>query len=142
MQSKDGAQLYRHPRHRDRAAPSANNGVTDSPEKEAKQGFFNQISEDVAKALNREQVLESYKNQSIATEAALIKTYQERLVMQEKQLISARQEIENLNTKVAEGKLKSKKLTEILLSGEMKEKTEVLVQVHKLEKMREELTSR
>ena len=72
----------------------------------------------------------------------MIKTYQERLVMQEKQLISARQEIENLNTKVAEGKLKSKKLTEILLSGEMKEKTEVLVQVHKLEKMREELTSR
>ena len=87
-------------------------------------------------------MLESYKNQSIATEAASIKTYQERLVMQEKQLISARQEIENLNTKVAEGKLKSKKLTEILLSGEMKEKTEVLVQVHKLEKMREELTSR
>jgi len=56
-------------------------------------------------------------------------------------LLEARLEIQSLNQKLAEAKLRTKKLTEILLSGEMKEKTEVLVQVHKLEKVKDELVT-
>ena len=71
---------------------------------------------------------------------SLVLGYQERLAASERQLAEARREAEDLHTKLAEAKLRTKKLTEILLSGEMREKTEVLVQVHKLEKVRDELT--
>ena len=59
----------------------------------------------------------------------------------EQELQIARADIKNLNTKLMEVKGRSKKLTEILMSAEMREKTEVLVQVDKLEKVRNELSA-
>jgi len=139
-------QLYRHPRHRERAGPE--NGSRVSPEKEVKKAggdFFEQLDTATVTALDREQLLESYRHQDLRTlaalpEAAMVAGYQERLAASDKLLLEARKEIVDLNGKLAEAKTRTKKLTEILLSGEMKEKTEVLVQVHKLEKVREELT--
>lgn len=79
-------------------------------------------------------------NLASVPDPSLVMGYQERLAASERQLAEARREAEDLHTKLAEAKLRTKKLTEILLSGEMREKTEVLVQVHKLEKVRDELT--
>ena len=83
-------------------------------------------------------MLESYKNQesSNASESALVANYREKLIEKDQELQKANAEIVSLNSKLTEVKLRSKKLTEILMSGEMREKTEVLVQVHKLEKVR------
>ena len=61
--------------------------------------------------------------------------YREKLVEKDQELQVAKTEIKTLNTKLMEVKGRSKKLTEILMSAEMKEKTEVLVQVEKLEKV-------
>ena len=118
-----------------------------SPEKEGgKPGdFFDQLDSATVTAMDREKLLESYRNQDLRTlaalpEASMVAGYQERLATSEKLLLDARKEIVDLNQKLVEAKSRSKKLTEILMSGEMKEKTEVLVQVHKLEKVRDELT--
>merc|ERR1719470_273083 len=54
---------------------------------------------------------------------------------------SPAKELRTLNSKLIEVKGRSKKLTEILMSGEMREKTEVLVQVDNLEKVRNELSA-
>lgn len=88
-------------------------------------------------------MLESFKRNtaSDAIDTKIETLYQQKLVATETQLLEARLEIQSLNQKLTEAKLRTKKLTEILLSGEMKEKTEVLVQVHKLEKVRDELVN-
>ena len=92
---------------------------------------------------SREQLLESYRTQeeTNGSESALVANYREKLVEKEQELQIAREEIKNLNTKLVEVKGRSKKLTEILMSAEMREKTEVLVQVDKLEKVRNELSA-
>ena len=90
------------------------------------------------KAVVREQRLETFRQTEVS---GSIHTYQERLHRTETDLAQSRQEVADLQTKLEEAKMRTKKLTEILLSGEMKEKTEVLVELHKLEKIREELSS-
>merc|ERR1712126_755296 len=93
-------------------------------------------------ALNREQMRESFRNQEMAgSESALVANYREKLVDKEGELIIAKAEIADLREKLSQAKTRTKKLTEILMQAEMKEKTEVLVQVHKLESVREELSS-
>eukprot|EP00092_Neocalanus_flemingeri_P021636 GFUD01023467.1.p1 GENE.GFUD01023467.1~~GFUD01023467.1.p1 ORF type:complete len:399 (-),score=161.26 GFUD01023467.1:242-1438(-) len=133
-------QVYKHPRHKDRVG-----AVRTSPAKELREGadFFNQMDEAAVKALNREQLLESYRSQEATngSESALVANYREKLVEKDQQLQETKAEVKSLNNKLTEVKLRSKKLTEILMSGEMREKTEVLVQVHKLEKVRDELSS-
>ena len=96
--------------------------------------FFEQLDSATVTALDREQLLESYRHQDLRTlaalpEASMVAGYQERLAASDKLLLEARKEIIDLNGKLTEAKVRTKKLTEILLSGEMKEKTEVLVQV-------------
>lgn len=133
-------QVYKHPRHKDRVG--ANRA---SPAKELREGgdFFNQMDVSAVKALNREQLLESYRTQEATngSESALVANYREKLVEKDQELQVARAEIKTLNSKLIEVKGRSKKLTEILMSGEMREKTEVLVQVDKLEKVRNELSA-
>jgi len=131
-------QVYKHPRHKDRVGANRT-----SPAKEVKEGdFFNQMDVAAVNALNREQLLESYRSQEATngSESALVANYREKLVEKDQELQVAKTEIKTLNTKLMEVKGRSKKLTEILMSAEMKEKTEVLVQVEKLEKVRNELS--
>jgi len=136
--STSSPQVYKHPRHKDRLGANRDRV---SPSKETGD-FFNQMNDAAVKALNREQLLESYRTQEInnGSESALVANYREKLVEKEQELQLARAEIQSLNTKLTEVKGRSKKLTEILMSAEMREKTEVLVQVDKLEKVRNELS--
>jgi len=133
-------QVYKHPRHKDRVGNNRS-----SPAKEVREegNFFNQMDVAAVNALNREQLLESYRSQEATngSESALVANYREKLVEKEQQLQEAKGEVQTLNNKLVEVKLRTKKLTEILMSGEMREKTEVLVQVHKLEKVRDELSA-
>ena len=81
--------------------------------------------------------METYRSQEATngSESALVANYREKVVEKDQQLQQARAEVQTLSNKLTEAKLRCKKLTEILMSGEMKEKTEVLVEVHKLEKV-------
>jgi len=130
-------QVYKHPRHKDRMGANRTSPAKDGGD------FFNQMNVAAVKALNREQLLESYRTQeeTNGSESALVANYREKLVEKEQELQIARADIKNLNTKLMEVKGRSKKLTEILMSAEMREKTEVLVQVDKLEKVRNELSA-
>ena len=90
------------------------------------------------KTIYRDQRLESFKQSEVSCS---LQTYQEQLSQTQTALKQSRLQVVELQTKLDEAKTRTKKLTEILLSGEMKEKTEVLVQVHKLEKIRDELST-
>jgi len=121
-------QIYKHPRHKDRQKERGD--------------FFAQTDEAAVKALNREQLLETYRSQEIAGgESALVANYRELLVAKELELEQSKGDVTELKEKLVACKTRIKKLTEILMSGEMKEKTEVIIQVQNLEKMRDELTS-
>merc|ERR1712013_238408 len=150
--------VYKHPRHRDRAPGEKlveekahkvkqdlrgdlGKGVVTSGENKST-NFFSQMDQAALTALNREQMRESFKAQEMAgSESALVANYREKLVEREMELVVARAESQDLKEKLGQAKTRTKKLTEILMQAEMREKTEVLVQVHKLESVREELSS-
>jgi len=139
--------VYKHPRFRDRAPgeklpsnrpPKQPPVLSEIPAL----NFFNQMDQATVVALNREQMRESFRNQEMAgSESALVANYREKLVDKEGELIIAKAEIADLREKLSQAKTRTKKLTEILMQAEMKEKTEVLVQVHKLETIRDELSA-
>jgi len=150
--------VYKHPRHRDRAPGEKlveekahkvkqdlrgdlGKGVVVGGENKST-NFFSQMDQAALTALNREQMRESFKAQEMAgSESALVANYREKLVEREMELVVARAESQDLKEKLGQAKTRTKKLTEILMQAEMREKTEVLVQVHKLESVREELSS-
>jgi len=142
--------VYKHPRFRDRAAgeklvvPKAARpplGVTAPPAKEP-QNFFEAMEVAAVTALTREQMRESFLAQEAAgSESALVANYREKLLDKEGELAEARTESAGLREKLGQAKTRTKKLTEILMQAEMREKTEVLVQVHKLETVRDELSA-
>ena len=129
----DQPQLYRHPRHRERMA-----GISPEKTESQKQDFFQQLETVADKTIYRDRRLESFKQSEVSCS---LQTYQEQLSQTQTALKQSRLQVVELQTKLDEAKTRTKKLTEILLSGEMKEKTEVLVQVHKLEKIRDELST-
>ena len=141
-----GPAVYKHPRFRDRAPgekllvggkPGGPPGAakTDAPGLAGPPGnFFSQMEEAAVVALTREQMRESFLLQEAAgSESALVANYREKLLDREGELAAARAEAAELREKLAGAKTRTKKLTEILMQAEMREKTEVLVQVHKLE---------
>ena len=113
-------------------------GITPDKSESPKQDFFQQLETVADKAIYREQRLETFRQTEVNCS---LQTYQDRLNQTEMALAQSRLQVADLQTKLEEAKTRTKKLTEILLSGEMKEKTEVLVQVHKLEKIRDELST-
>jgi len=123
--------IYKHPRHKDRLKET----------QDPTQDFFTQSDKAVAKAIDKEQRLELVKADCEEGGGALVAQYRQLLVAKELELEAERRESEELRDKLADCKLRTKKLTEILMSGEMKEKTEVLVEVNRLEKVRDELTA-
>ena len=145
--------VYKHPRHRDRAPGEKlveekahkvkqdlrgdlGKGVVVGGENKGT-NFFSQMDQAALTALNREQMRESFKAQEMAgSESALVANYREKLVEREMELVVARAESQDLKEKLGQAKTRTKKLTEILMQAEMREKTEVLVQVHKLESVR------
>ena len=143
--------VYKHPRHRDRAPGEklveetkvhklkqelrgdGGKGIVGGGEEKGA-NFFSQIDQAARVALNREQMRESFKAQEMAgSESALVANYREKLVEREMELAVAKAESQNLREALGQAKTRTKKLTEILMQAEMREKTEVLVQVHKLE---------
>ena len=150
--------VYKHPRHRDRAPGEklveetkghklkqelrgeGGKAVVGNGEEKAA-NFFSQMDQAALVALNREQMRESFIAQEMAgSESALVANYREKLVEREMELVVARAEAQDLTEKLGQAKTRTKKLTEILMQAEMREKTEVLVQVHKLESVGNHLT--
>jgi len=141
--------VYKHPRFRDRAAgeklvvpkaPRPHLGAPPPPKEP--QNFFEAMDVAAVAALTREQMRESFLAQEAAgSESALVANYREKLLDKEAELAVARTEAAALREKLGQAKTRTKKLTEILMQAEMREKTEVLVQVHKLETVRDELSA-
>lgn len=145
--------VYKHPRFRDRA-PGEKLEVVKSPKPQpvgaapsidppaAAVNFFTQMEEAAAAVLTREQMRESFvKQEALGSESALVASYREKLLDKEAELVAARAEAAGEREKLGQAKARAKKLTEILMQAEMREKTEVLVQVHKLETVRDELSA-
>ena len=143
--------VYKHPRHRDRApgeklveeskghklkqelSGEGRKAVVGNGEEKGA-NFFSQMDQAALVALKREQMRESFKAQEMAgSESALVANYREKLVEREMELVGAKAESQDLREKLDQAKTRTKKLTEILMQAEMREKTDVLVQVHKLE---------
>jgi len=159
IESDVQAGVYKHPRHKDRhpgdVQPEQHKDkLISNPRQKDRQvsvlktedsqlDFFNQTDQAALKAINREQLMDSFRNQEAvdASESALVANYKEKFTVKETEVNLLRSEVADLKEKMTDCKTRSKKLTEILMTGEMKEKTEVLVQVQQLEKVRDELTT-
>jgi len=135
-------QIYKHPRHKDRIKEK---------EGEHQQDFFTQSDAAVARAIDKEQRMENLTRpveREQGTESGqgepqedVVKQYRQLLVSKELELEASRREASELSSKLADCKLRTKKLSEILMAGEMKEKTEVIVQLHRMEQVRDDLTA-
>lgn len=103
--------------------------------------FFDELDEAAAKALTREQLLESYRSKEAGSESALVTDYREKLADKEQELQTALRKVIEGKEELALVKKRNKKLCSIMMSGEMKEKAEILVEVEKLRKVKDELSS-
>jgi len=116
---------------------SSSRGKSETPDTD----FFEELDAATTKALTREQLLESYRSTEMGSESALVTDYREKLADKEQELQTALRQVGEGKAQLAEVKKRYKKMCGILMSGEMKEKAEILVEAEKLRKVKDELSS-
>lgn len=115
-----------------------NNNKLDEQDEE----FFERIKDDTKKALDREQTLELRKaREPFIQEAITIAQFEDTLEKRNKEIKSLKEEVVKLKEELHNVKTRNKKLCNILAQGEMKDKAEVLIEVDRLQRMRDELSS-
>jgi len=102
--------------------------------------FFDEIDDATSRALTREQLLDSYRLAEAGSESALVTDYREKLADKEQELQLALREVKVGKEQLVLVKERNKKLCKIMMSGEMKEKAEILVEAEKLRKVKDELS--
>jgi len=102
--------------------------------------YFDELDAAASKALTREQLLESYRSTEMGSESALVTDYREKLADKEQELQTALRQVTEGKAQLTEVKKRYKKMCGILMSGEMKEKAEILVEAEKLRKVKDELS--
>ncbi|KAJ9582825.1 hypothetical protein L9F63_022833, partial [Diploptera punctata] len=127
--------------------PACENTVTEPVINSNKAGeqdeeFFERIKDDTKKALDREQTLELRKaREPFIQEAITIAQFEDTLEKRNKEIKSLKEEVVKLKEELHNVKTRNKKLCNILAQGEMKDKAEVLIEVDRLQRMRDELSS-
>ncbi|CAG0880790.1 unnamed protein product [Darwinula stevensoni] len=113
---------------------------TQDHSKPDKDEFFQQIEEDTRKALRREQILDSCRDQASlsSVQSILVK---EELGKKDKELEQCNEEIQRLKEELLAVKKRNKRLCNILAQGEMREKAEILLEMEKVKQVNEELTT-
>ncbi|XP_066994412.1 G kinase-anchoring protein 1 isoform X2 [Anabrus simplex] len=120
---------------------AAENG-TPAPAEAPDPQFFNRIEDEAKKVLDREQVLEQRKaREPFIQEVITVAQLQDSLEKRNKENTELKEEIVKLKEELHNVKTRNKKLCQILAQGEMRDKAEVLMEVERLQQMREELTT-
>ncbi|XP_069677358.1 G kinase-anchoring protein 1-like isoform X2 [Periplaneta americana] len=115
---------------------------TSKPVSEQDEEFFERIKDDTKKVLDREQTLELRKaREPFIQEAITIAQFEDTLEKRNKEIKSLKEEVVKLKEELHNVKTRNKKLCNILAQGEMKDKAEVLIEVDRLQRMRDELSS-
>lgn len=118
-----------------------------SPEKNSgesvleNQKFFDNVEAAAKKTLEREERHENYKATAEQySKEALVSQYEEQLEKQEFEIQALRLEVDSLKNDLKLVKSRNKKLCEVICSAEMKPKAELVVELDKMSKVRDELT--
>ncbi|XP_064078486.1 G kinase-anchoring protein 1-like [Macrobrachium nipponense] len=118
-----------------------------SPEKNSEetvlenQKFFDNVEAVAKKTLEREERHENYKATAEQySKEALVTQYEEQLEKQEFEIQALRLEVDSLKNDLKLVKSRNKKLCEVICSAEMKSKAELVVELDKMSKVRDELT--
>ncbi|XP_052797271.1 G kinase-anchoring protein 1-like [Mya arenaria] len=101
--------------------------------------FFQSVTSDVDRILRQEKMQEEYKKQ-YAAESVITAKYQEQINKMEKEIEFLRATMKKQEEELKQVKKRNKQLCVILAQGEMKDKAEVLMQVHQLTEVKDELT--
>ncbi|KAK7082359.1 identical protein binding, partial [Halocaridina rubra] len=105
------------------------------------QKFFDNVEEVAKKTLEREQRHENYKATAEQFgKEILVKQYEEQLEKQEFEIQALRLEVDSLKNDLKMVKGRNKKLCEVICSAEMKSKAELVVELDKMSRVRDELT--
>ncbi|XP_049938160.1 G kinase-anchoring protein 1-like [Schistocerca serialis cubense] len=104
--------------------------------------FFERIQSDTKKVLDREHSEELRKaREPFLNELLLVAQLQDALEKKKEENELLKQEIAELREELLNVRTRNKKLCQILAHGEMKDKAEVLLEVDRLQQMRDELSS-
>ncbi|KAL0271564.1 UNVERIFIED_CONTAM: hypothetical protein PYX00_008620 [Menopon gallinae] len=79
--------------------------------------------------------------ESFSQEALILAKYEDTLEKRDKEIIQLKEEVEKLKGQLYNVKNRNKKLCEIIANGEMKDKAEVLMEVERLQTVKDELSS-
>ncbi|XP_042907051.1 G kinase-anchoring protein 1 isoform X1 [Parasteatoda tepidariorum] len=101
--------------------------------------FFDKIEEDAEKIITKEQKQEQYKINPVIESARLLQ-YQEDMRKKDEEIATLNESVQKLKEELKNVKSRNKKLYQILESGEMREKAEILVQIDQLTSVKDELT--
>ncbi|XP_054288664.1 G kinase-anchoring protein 1-like [Macrosteles quadrilineatus] len=104
--------------------------------------FFNRIKSEAKKALQTEKAEEERKaRQPLIDEIISANQFKDRLEKCQEEIERLKNENSSLHDELMNVKNRNKKLCQLLLQGEMKDKAEVLVEVHDLERVKNELSN-
>nr|CAD7589477.1 unnamed protein product [Timema genevievae] len=104
--------------------------------------FFQRIKDDAKKAIDREQSLEKRKAREPFIQEAITKAQLEDSVeRKDKEIIALKEDVVKLKEELHQVKTRNKKLCNILALGEMRDKAEVLIEVDRLQRVKDELSS-
>ncbi|CAH1795899.1 unnamed protein product [Owenia fusiformis] len=112
---------------------------TSPPSDDPDPTFFDKVSDDVSKIIRKEQIQEEYRKQYLV-ESKQMRQHNEESEQKEKEVKTLRATVQNLEDELKQVKRRNKQLCHILAQGEMKEKSEILVQVDQLNQVKDELT--
>lgn len=105
------------------------------------QKFFDNVEKAAKKTMEREERHENYKATAEQySKEVLVNQYEAQLEKQEFEIQALRLEVESLKGDLKLVKGRNKKLCEVICSAEMKAKAELVVELDKMSKVRDELT--
>ncbi|KAK6631575.1 hypothetical protein RUM44_006104 [Polyplax serrata] len=124
---------------------NVDSGKSKSPKTEkAKENseFFESLEKDIKKEISKANAPAKKKlNDSTSQEALTLVLYQASLDKKDREIDQLKEEIERLNMQLINVKTRNTKLCQIIASGEMKDKAEVLMEVERLQTIKDELST-
>lgn len=104
--------------------------------------FFERIRQDAKKVFSNEQAAEKKKaREPLINDAITIAQYEDQIERRDKEILELKKEITRLKEELRNVKTRNKTLCQILGQGEMRDKAEVLVQMEKTQKVKDELSN-
>uniref|UniRef100_A0A1B6BZZ8 G kinase-anchoring protein 1 n=1 Tax=Clastoptera arizonana TaxID=38151 RepID=A0A1B6BZZ8_9HEMI len=105
--------------------------------------LFKKIKAETKEALKREEVKEKVKAREVAfnNEIITLAQYKDRLEESENKRKVLEQDVINLKEELHKVKVRNKKLCELMFEGEMKDKASLLVNLDKLQRVKDELST-